>query len=49
MKHRLHSIRLLDLAFINVLKTLLFCVDVMSHFNVFVDLMDISIKLLIVL
>ena len=32
-----------------MLKTLLFCVDVMSHFNVFVDLMDISIKLLIVL
>ena len=37
-----------DLVAPDMLKTLLFCVDVMSHFNVFVDLMDISIKLLIV-
>ena len=49
MKHRLHSIRLLDLAFINVLKTFIFRVDVMSQFNVFDDSMDISIELLIVL
>ena len=32
-----------------VLKTVIFCVDVMSQFNVFDDSMDISIELLIIL
>ena len=34
---------------ISLLKTFIFCVDVMSQFNVFVESMDISIELLIVL